>query len=44
MLANTFILRRLFYKVDLILSGIDKPIIHIVDSRKKFSIVVEEVV
>ena len=43
MLANTFILRRLFYKVDLILSGIDKPIIHIVDSRKKFSIVVEEV-
>ena len=43
MLANTFILRRLFYKVDLILSGIDKPIIHIVDSGKEFSVVVEEV-
>ena len=43
MLTNTFILRRLLYNVDLILSSIDEPIIHIVDSRKEFSVVVEEV-
>ena len=42
-LTNTFILRSLLYNVNLILSGIDKPIIHIVDSGKEFSVVVEEV-
>ena len=42
-LTDTFILRRLLYNVDLILSGIDEPIIHIVDSGKEFSVVVEEV-
>ena len=43
MLTNTFILRRFLYNVDLILSGINEPIIHIVDSGKEFSVVVEEV-
>ena len=42
-LTNTFILRRFLYNVDLILSGINEPIIHIVDSGKEFSVVVEEV-
>ena len=42
-LTNTFILRRLLYNVDLILSSINEPIIHIVDSGKEFSVVVEEV-
>ena len=42
-LTNTFILRSLLYNVNLILSGIDEPIIHIVDSGKEFSVVVEEV-
>ena len=42
-LTDTFILRSLLYNVDLILSGIDKPIVHIVDSGKEFSVVVKEV-
>ena len=42
-LTDTFILRCLLNNVDLILSSIDEPIIHIVDSRKEFSVVVEEV-
>ena len=42
-LTDTFILRSLLYNVDLILSGIDKPIIHIVDSGKEFSVVIKEV-
>ena len=42
-LTDTFILRCLLNNVDLILSGIDEPIIHIVDSSKEFSVVVEEV-
>ena len=42
-LTNTFILRRFLYNVDLILSGIDEPIIHIVDSGKEFSVVIKEV-
>ena len=42
-LTNTFILRSLLYNVYLILSSTDEPIIHIVDSGKEFSVVVEEV-
>ena len=42
-LTDTFILRCLLNNVDLILRSIDEPIIHIVDSSKKFSVVVEEV-
>ena len=42
-LTDTFILRCLLNNVDLILSSIDKPIIHIVDSGKEFSVVIKEV-
>ena len=42
-LADTFILRCLLNNVDLILSSIDEPIIHIVDSGKEFSVVIKEV-
>ena len=43
MLTDTFILRCLLNNVDLILSSIDEPIIHIVDSGKEFSVVIKEV-
>ena len=42
-LTDTFILRCLLNNVDLILSSIDEPIIHIVDSGKEFSVVIKEV-
>ena len=42
-LTDTFILRGLLNNVDLILSSIDEPIIHIVDSGKEFSVVIKEV-
>ena len=42
-LTDTFISRCLLNNIDLILSSINEPIIHIVDSGKEFSVVIKEV-
>ena len=44
MLTDTLVLRSFLDNVNFVLSRINEPVVHIINSGKEFSIVVEEVV